>query len=402
VSAKRARARDVLLQDSVSHWLQRYKKGRSGDKKEYSETFLSRYESYEKYKEGGGTAGQVIFSAAWTLAGVKKAKHTLFDFFSCMKCNNWEAVLQRMETEIAHLREDTQMSALKQKRLDEVVADFASSRIYLATFSCQRDSYQAQRLELKQEELFVTVDFGALQVMSGSRTLPDLVLVLHWLNTDNELQHAYLDCLSLSNKHERKTWCYVQSTFDELFRSGFFGSFSTLIWWSDTGPNHFRVSSTLLYFRLFQARTRIKVMMQFFVPRHGHSQCDGHLGSISRKVTRASKKLHKSFEEWDAYWVRERVEELKFTTIVDIDVVQKDDLVSTLKGISNYLVFTFDDTAPDSVDCSKMCGGEKVRLVFERKPDSPAEMMASLQVQHELLGRVRGDVSSSTIIHSEI
>jgi hypothetical protein len=172
----------------------------------------------------------------------------------------------------------------------------------MTTFKVQRDAYQAMREALEPGVLFITGDFGVHQVQvseGGSGQLPDLVLVLHFLNHVGELVHCYLDCLPLRDQPESKDWNYVMSVFDELLASGFFVGFIKLIWWSDTGPAHFRTSNTLYYWRKFQDRTGIDVAVYFFAPYHGHSMCDGHIGAISRAVKFAGNNLNGALAVWN-------------------------------------------------------------------------------------------------------
>ncbi len=140
------------------------------------------------------------------------------------------------------------------------------------------------RENLGAEELHITADFGTHAVQDGTvGKLPDLVMVLHFRDAAGELQKLYLDCLPVFEQNESKDWRYVASCMDNLEHAGFFKPFKRIFWCSDTGPNHFRTSNTLFYFRQFFDRTSIEVViLSFFAPYHGHSQADGHIGAISK------------------------------------------------------------------------------------------------------------------------
>jgi hypothetical protein len=212
------------------------------------------------------------------------------------------------------------------------------------------------REHLHVGELFITMDFGVHQAQwseGGSGQLPDLVLVLHFLDSEGDLVCCYVDCLPLVDQPESKDWNYVTSTFDELFASGFFAPFSKIICRSDTGPSHFRTSNTLYYWRKFHDRTNITVELYFFAPYHGHSMCDGHIGTTSRAITFAGNKLNRDLVRWNRSWVESQIACLKMTSI-PIERTAKE--VLTVTGVRNYLVFLFNRDAPGTVTCGRMCG----------------------------------------------
>ena len=72
---------------------------------------------------------------------------------------------------------------------------------------------------------------------------------------NGELCHVFLDCVPIGLTYDKKDWCYVKSVFMELHRSSFFKGYKKMLWWSDTGPNHFRVSNTVFFMRQFQELT---------------------------------------------------------------------------------------------------------------------------------------------------
>lgn len=128
----------------------------------------------------------------------------------------------------------------------------------------------------------VTVDFGSLATQTADGSVADCVFVFDFLDVDGLLVSHYVDCVPMYEHHESKDWCYVRSSLWALHNAGFFFGFDRIIWWSDTGPNHFRVSSTLFCFREFQEKCNIKMEINFFCPYHGHNVCDGHIGCIAK------------------------------------------------------------------------------------------------------------------------
>jgi hypothetical protein len=70
--------------------------------------------------------------------------------------------------------------------------------------------------------------------------------------------------------------------------------------------------------------------------------CDGHIGAILRAVTFAGNKLNGDLARWNRLWVEEKIASLN--------------IVCTLTGLCNYLVFSFNCDQSDTVTSSRMCG----------------------------------------------
>lgn len=141
-------------------------------------------------------------------------------------------------------------------------------RVHVEKFKNQRERYLQQRASLEPGSLFITADFGVHQIQvsdGGAQQLPDLVLVLHFINQEREMVHCYLDCLPLLDQVESKDWNYVASAFNDLEVAGFFQSFSKIIWWSGTGPAHFHTSNTLFFFRQFKIELELKLSSIFLL-----------------------------------------------------------------------------------------------------------------------------------------
>lgn len=209
------------------------------------------------------------------------------------------------------------------------------------------------------------------------------MLVADVLDENGEHIHAYLDCLPVKEQLESKDWNFVASVFDGLHDSGFFNGYEQIFWWSDTGPNHFRTSNTLYYWRQFQQRTGIKMFINFFAPYHGHSMCDGHIGAISKALHKAAGNLQDTLQDWNRQFVEANIAELKFTTVTHHPINRGPKLVKTLKGIKKYLVFTFvtdgSEGSDESVDCRVTCGAPSDRLYFEKmsQEDQDREELAA-------------------------
>jgi hypothetical protein len=221
------------------------------------------------------------------------------------------------------------------------------------------------RNKLQPGELILTADFGVHPVHGNTTQLPTLVFVCHFIGTSGDLEHCYLDCVPAIDKKESKDWNYVRSCLLDLFASGFFKDFRKIIWWSDTGPNHFRTSNTLRFFRTFQETTGMEFCVYFFCPYHGHSMCDGHLGASSRKLRYEGARLT-GLASWTRAWAMERIATLEFTQVVSVTIDRAPKSVDTVQGIKTYLVFSFDPLLPNTVTVSEYCGGQTTLLQFDQ------------------------------------
>lgn len=261
---------------------------------------------------------------------------------------------------------------------------------HILQFQIQRDAYLHMRDNLVAGVLFITGDFGVHQVQSsgdGACELPDLVLVLHFLDMKGKLVHCYLDCLPLLDRHESKDWSYVTSAFNELHASGFFKGFYKIQWWSDTGPAHFRTSNTLWFWRSFQERTGIVIEVNFFAPYHGH------IGAISRAVTFAGNQLNGKLAVWNRCWVEGQIASLGMTTLVQVPIERNAKVVRTVVGIRKFLCFSFDHNQPNTVSCMQVCNDvavTEVKTFVQLEEHDLAENVNSEHGEHNRLSALVG------------
>jgi len=100
-NVKRPRGQEKAA--SVQEFLKQYQVSKSGSKTDQYRSFLSRWDSFNRYKDGGGEAGQTLFQCEWHKVGVKVSKHAEVDFFSCEKCLRGEQRLDELEAELQRL-----------------------------------------------------------------------------------------------------------------------------------------------------------------------------------------------------------------------------------------------------------------------------------------------------------
>ena len=353
--------------DAIGYMRAEFAVCKSGDKTEIFRSTFTRAGSFKRYQLAGGTAGATIFHGTWDELGVRKAKHAKNDFFSCALCQpNGKYVLQ-LTARVALLREQfdgagdgTPLKRTLSLQVQTTLAEIASIEVsscsfklklqknahnlmvkaHISVHKTQREAYQRMRERLGPSELMLTLDFGVHQVQAGAGQgqLPDLVIVAHYKNEDGELEHVFLDCIPLVDQAEVKDFNYVISALTDLYLSGFFHGYSRIIWWSDTGPAHFRTSNTLFELRRLQDVMGIEFCVHFFAPRHGHSQADGHLGVASKSLRSGAQDLHNTLQLWDREWVIDRLAALTSTLVYFTNIKRKEKTVSTLVGMQRASV----------------------------------------------------------------
>ncbi len=327
----------------------------------------SHWEMYLRYKEAGGTAGKLVFHRVRTKEGVLAAKKPGADLFSCPRC------LQGLgETQDALLvAQDLYARGIGSH---EEVLQRQTALLELANHRAmdhhQQREFRRMCDDIQDGQLLVVMDFGQFNVMdkgeaSGNR-FADLVFVLYWRGVDGQLEHEYYDCVAQEGDELRnkKTTNFVQTAFLLLHAQNRFEGVRQLFVWSDCGPQHFRVSNTLYFFRLFGRVAGIQVTVFFFFPYHGHNPCDRHIGALSHHLLYALHHLDKSGETWDRATVTKHMGECSYTEVKDLPpICSFAKRVDTLTGIKSYLVFTF-PKEEWAVDARKMVGGHIERLWF--------------------------------------
>lgn len=330
-------------------------------------------------------------------------KHPLIDSFSCAAClKGVKSVEQECQTAAARALEAAQMlekdpcsvplaeaatEALQVFRVKKDALD--DMRKHIELWHHQRQRFVEQLNNLDLDTLLVVQDFASFEVLEGEK-LPDLVLTLHFKDRQTgETVHVYLDMVpegkgEYSEKKRRfgpesKNWVYVANVWQQLYDNGVFALFKKIAIWSDTGPNHFRVSSTLYFFRQLQTSSGIDFAVHFFAPYHGHNSCDGHVGAAKRHLEHVRKLLVEDQEGWDRNWVIEHVQECRNTVVVKLTIdralkVER----AKLKGIKQFLSFEFPQSEPLGVRAFDRTGGTATNRMFSLVANDPPPVSSAL------------------------
>lgn len=105
--AKRVSVADEEKKDNALQFLRdNYSVSKSGDVREVYSTHFARFNCWQKYVAHEGTAGQVIFQAAWKELGVTRMPHSLHDYFSCSVCQAGHDRAAQFELQANHYAEE--------------------------------------------------------------------------------------------------------------------------------------------------------------------------------------------------------------------------------------------------------------------------------------------------------
>ena len=62
---------------------------------------------------------------------------------------------------------------------------------------------------------------------------------------------------------------------------GFGDVVKNIVVWSDGG---LKTKENLYYFHLLSKTRKVQILVNFFAPYHGHSECDGHFGAVKTEL----------------------------------------------------------------------------------------------------------------------
>jgi len=239
-----------------------------------------------------------------------------------------------------------------QEELD-LISEYFDLDNHLQLWWHQSEVYRDMRDNSPSGTLVVVQDFVTFDVQEEPN-LADLVMVLKFVDEQGKHMVMNIDIFDEGTQRVSKDWLFVKAAWEELASLGLFDSFTRVVIWSDTGPNHFKTSNTLYFFRKLQeAVPRCQIVISFFAPYHGHSPCDGHGGNGKSHIAAAARNLNESNQKWDRKWVKERIGEMPSTdTTINIKRVEMEKQARTLKGIKQYFVLTFPINEPNAVDCA--------------------------------------------------
>lgn len=204
-------------------------------------------------------------------------------------------------------------------------------------------------------------DFGKQHTKGGKAVI--LVIIL-FFKVDGLLVWRYFDFFDTELKG-KSDYEFVEASWLSLFEMGALSACSSLHVWSDGGCGDFYNSSCLHFFSSLQSLFKLKTEVSFFVEYHGHSRCDGHIGTGKRKVRKMANLFQQSFSNEFVYSV---FSSLKNTEGCPLNIAHgKSPRTKTLQGIKSFKHFKFPSVGV--VDCylntsSKICE-QTVNLHFK-------------------------------------
>ncbi len=115
--------------------------------------------------------------------------------------------------------------------------------------------------------------------------------------------------------------------------------------WSDGGPKHFKISSTMYLFSYLANIYKSKQWRYHFWPaNHGHSVCDAAASHLKTAIKSFTTRHHQGITEIDQI-LSLKVKNHVFSKLMDIPDIPDYIALSTMHSIKQYHLFIFDNNA---------------------------------------------------------
>jgi hypothetical protein len=300
--------------------------------------------------------GKTVFIRIQKELHILKSKHSLYDLFSCPKCPQRDKLEQRLL--------DPSIDQLEKIKIEEKLTKLKLHKVVAAA---QWDSFHNICSNLDSESCLALQDFGKQFTQEGKAVILVIILLMR---VDEKLCWRYLDFFD-SKEYGHSDFEFVEASWLSLVETCQLNRFSKIHIFSDGGSGDFYNSTCLYFFSSFQSIFNIEVECSYFVEYHGHSRCDGHIGTAKRKIHKMSQLLDQSFDNNFVYNMFSSLED----TCGKIIEIQHDHIfrVKTMAGIKSFKHFKFpffgevdcymntSALTPDKHYCFVLKGNEKTK-----------------------------------------
>lgn len=231
--------------------------------------------------------------------GVKRTK---FDKYRCAIC---------YEGRIAETKPPTQ-------EIQKVVEEYLDHK---ALCDHQKESYKKQKENLKSHQLLIVYDYSTFHEYSKKK-FRNLSMLIYYQG-----ERMFHDSIASEKQDYRFTEAAWTVTLNALFKEGYkFGpeNINEIIVWSDGG---LKTKENLFLFIRIAMTLKIRMVVNFFGPYHGHSEVDAHYGQV-KSILRNRAGAGPVITEQQIF---DAVESLPNTTIHHITPIKSSFLVKPLK-----------------------------------------------------------------------
>eukprot|EP00808_Paulinella_micropora_P030230 g72972.t1 len=146
------------------------------------------------------------------------------------------------------------------------------------------------RRELKSggEKAVLIIDFTKFAMGNENRAIDLVFVCFYWNVTAQCVEWEYIDVVCEGSEEVKNNFAYVHEAFlkaceriQKIVAEKANSTLRGVDIFSDGGPNHFKISSTIAFFSTLKAKYNlIRLRWFFFASYHGSSLCDGHAAVI--------------------------------------------------------------------------------------------------------------------------
>lgn len=220
----------------------------------------------------------------------------------------------------------------------QATIDRLKAHVELATH--QSLIYKQVKKELVDKEIadraVVVMDFTCIDI--NCHSWQDLIVCVYRYDatSNDKLRRQYRHLIAPSTKTKNNT-CFVFGAWAQIIGEGFFQGIKEISLWSDGGPKHFKVSSTVNFFSY--VNETFKVIYNFYESYHGHSICDCAASHIKRRLEK-----HVNEDRWMIHSSNDIVRSAStlpnvIATLAQIEKESRD--CATIKGIRRPGMYMF-------------------------------------------------------------
>jgi hypothetical protein len=120
----------------------------------------------------------------------------------------------------------------------------------------QRKVQKEQLENLSETDVVVIQDFTKFNNVN-TKHVNDLVWVVYKRDPEtNQVRKYYIDHFALPGS--KQTFEFVKSVWELNFQEKVFEGIKKVIVWSDTGPQHFKIKSTIAWFSILQFQYNVR------------------------------------------------------------------------------------------------------------------------------------------------
>ena len=240
--------------------------------------------------------------------------------------------------ELKNLEEKGELTQDEQKKKRE--NEEHKTKWYQQSSAYKNIKLKVSRGEL-MNEILVLHDFTQIKVQGTF--FQDLIVCFYSYDANEKdgLKRDYYHYVG-SSSYTKNDVSFVVAVWKEMLRKGLFKNCQKIYIFSDGGPKHFKITSTMSFFASFQKFSGIKILYNFFESNHGHSVCDAAASQAKKKLNEVQRN-----DEERISTPKRITEVINLIKNHGAEIVPESNIdlekFSTFNGIRSYYKFTFSD-----------------------------------------------------------